>query len=107
MLNFEQTLFLKVIEIVKRKYFFVNGNISCNLVKQGDICYNKKIYYEKKNFRNNNCRKIVVIVEITVVCQNIKVHSTKLKTISNQITELDFFASLKVLEGERSGCMVV
>lgn len=48
-----------------------------------------------------------MIVEITVVCQNIKVHSTKLKTISNQITELDFFASLKVLEGERSGCMVV
>ena len=33
---------------MKRKYSFVNGNISCNLVKQDDICYNKKIYHKKK-----------------------------------------------------------
>ena len=48
-----------------------------------------------------------MIVGITTVCQNVKVHSTNLKTISNQMPELVSLASLKVLVGKKCGYMAV
>ena len=47
---------------------------------------------------------LYVVVGIILACQNVKIHSTKLKMVYNQISELFFSASLKVLAIESSSC---
>ena len=47
-------------------------------------------YHEDK--RSQNLLQVVVRI---IMCQNGKMHSTKLNVVSNQISELFFFASVK------------
>ena len=47
-------------------------------------------YHEDK--RSQNLLQVVVGI---IMCQNGKMHSTKLNVVSNQISELFFFASVK------------